>query len=123
MFLVDAGLLKSLPANLKSEQASASTLSSSVAGEVFTRPVLVTLCLMGVLTACIFASVYAVHSNRALYTQLETVLDERDFYQAQWSQLLLEQSALTAPGRVEQIARNKLHMVLPSTDEIVVIRK
>lgn len=123
MFLIDAGLLKVPPATSQVRGGVSTVFSLHSAGLGLTRPIVITLSLMFLLTLCIFGSVYAVHLNRQLYTELESVVDKRDFYQAQWSQLLLEQSALTAPARVEQIARLQLDMKHPTAEELVVIKK
>lgn len=42
--------------------------------------------------------------------------------ESQWSQLLLEHSTWGSYARVERLAREKLGMKLPKTDERVLIR-
>ena len=39
----------------------------------------------------------------------------------QWSQLLLEQSALSAHGRVEKLAAERFSMVVPGRQDIVLV--
>ncbi|PID42951.1 MAG: cell division protein FtsL [Proteobacteria bacterium] len=123
MFFIDAGMARvfarqQVAANNKGESFSLKQVFS-----VFNKNTMITLGLMSVLSVCIFSAVYAVHVNRDLYSRLEMIQNKRDFYQAQWSQLLLEQSALTAQGRVEKIARDDLDMVIPRTEEIIQIRQ
>ena len=66
---------------------------------------------------------YAVHLNRQLYTELESVVDKRDFLSGPVESVVAGASALTAPARVEQIARLQLDMKHPTAEELVVIKK
>jgi len=66
--------------------------------------------------------VYIKHLYRNFHTQLQSLRDQRDKCHIEWTQLLLEQSALASDMRVEQIARNELGMIFPAPDKIVIIR-
>ncbi len=68
------------------------------------------------------AVVYVKHLYRNFHTQLQSLRDQRDKCHIEWTQLLLEQSALASDMRVEQIARNELGMIFPEPDKIVIIR-
>ena len=83
--------------------------------------VLVTLLMLLVLTVSALAVVYASHLNRTLYGTLNDLRDDRDAYQRQWTQLLLEQSALSAHSHVEGRAARELDMKVPARDDIVVV--
>lgn len=83
--------------------------------------VLVTLLMLVILTASALAVAYASHLNRALYGTLTDLRDERDAYQRQWTQLLLEQSALNAHSHVEGRATRELGMTVPAREDIVVV--
>jgi cell division protein FtsL len=65
--------------------------------------------------------VVAAHENRTLFNTLAELQGERDRYQREWSQLLLEQSALSAHGRVEKLAAERLGMVVPGREDIVLV--
>ncbi len=122
MFFIDVGMSKAFV----QQQVTVNDVDPSSWRRLFAlfnKNILITLSLTVVLSACIFSAVYAVHINRELYSQLEIIQEKRDFYQAEWSQLLLEQSALSAQGRVEQIAREDLAMVAPRTEDTIQIRK
>ena len=66
--------------------------------------------------------VYTKHLYRNFHTELQSLRDQRDKCHIEWTQLLLEQSALASDMRVEQIARNELGMIFPAPDKIVIIR-
>ncbi|SFR56918.1 cell division protein FtsL [Marinobacter gudaonensis] len=82
---------------------------------------LVTLALVGVLLASSIGVVVSAHDNRELFNTLSQLQAERDRYQSEWSQLLLEQSALSAHGRVEKLAAERFSMVVPERQDIVLV--
>lgn len=82
---------------------------------------LVTLALVGVLLASSIGVVVSAHDNRKLFNTLSQLQAERDRYQSEWSQLLLEQSALSAHGRVERLAAERFNMVVPEREDIVLV--
>ncbi|MFE8072776.1 cell division protein FtsL [Marinobacteraceae bacterium S3BR75-40.1] len=85
------------------------------------KDVRVTLVLLIALAGSAIGVVYAAHLNRSLFNTLSSLQDERDAYQREWSQLLLEQSALSAHGRVEHLATTRMDMQVPGRDQIVVV--
>lgn len=66
--------------------------------------------------------VYTKHFNRSLHIQLQQLQDTKDKLHVEWTQLLLEQGTLGSDVRVEQIARDKLEMIVPVPSQMVVIR-
>lgn len=62
------------------------------------------------------------HRNRLLFAELQTVTQERDALNTEWGQLLLEQGAWSEQRRVEETARARLGMALPSGEQVVVVR-
>ena len=68
------------------------------------------------------AVIYAQHQSRKSFVELQELQKVRDEIDVQWGRLQLEQGAWTTHGRVEQIARNKLDMEIPSTDAVVIVR-
>ncbi|GHD52202.1 cell division protein FtsL [Marinobacter persicus] len=83
--------------------------------------VLVTLALLVVLASSAIGVAVAAHQNRELVNTLSGLQDRRDAYQQEWSQLLLEQSALSAHGRVEKLAAERFGMVVPGREDIVLV--
>jgi cell division protein FtsL len=67
------------------------------------------------------AVVRARHQARTLFVQLEQLSAERDRLNIEWSQLQLEQSAWSNPGFVERVANVKIHMKLPTPDEVRIV--
>jgi len=63
-----------------------------------------------------------VYSFRMDYSHLQALKQDEANYEVTWGQLLLEQSALTQPSRLEQAAVNRLHMHAPTKDEIVIVK-
>lgn len=67
--------------------------------------------------------VYTKHQSRVLFSQLEALENRRDAFNAEWSQLQLEQSTWATHARIEGIAEAQLEMVQPSMDRIVIMRQ
>ncbi|SET64921.1 MULTISPECIES: cell division protein FtsL [Marinobacter] len=83
--------------------------------------VVVTLGLAVFLIGSAIGVAVSAHQNRELYNALSELQVERDAYQRQWSQLLLEQSALSAHGRIERKAVDEFDMVVPGREHIVLV--
>lgn len=82
------------------------------------RDLLVTSGLLLILLMSAIGVVYSSHMVRQLFAEHANLLEERDHLQLEWAQLLLEQSAWSAPTRIEQVARDELNMVLPQAEHI-----
>jgi len=69
------------------------------------------------LFAAAFASALQIvihrHDSRKLFVQLQELRKEQDDLDRQWGQLLLEQATWGTHGRVEEIARDQLDMLVP----------
>lgn len=77
------------------------------------------LFLLVVLSSAV-SVVYARHESRKLFVELQQLEKERDELNVEWGRLQLEQGAWSAHGRVEQIAREKLSMRIPSSTNTVI---
>lgn len=81
--------------------------------------------LFGVLAAAVMLSalavVYTKHHSRQLFIELETYKAQRDALDIEWNRLLLEQATWATPTRVEMIARDRLQMMLPPPEQIVIV--
>ena len=66
--------------------------------------------------------VYAKHESRKLFSELQNLKRGQDRMDVEWGMLQLEQSAWATHGRIEKIARKRLGMQMPSSDEVVIIR-
>ena len=69
--------------------------------------------LIAVLVSAL-AVVYSTNSYRSTFSQVEQQEQQAHYLQLQWGQLLLEQASLATPARVEELASEKLGMVLPT---------
>jgi cell division protein FtsL len=75
--------------------------------------------------AVLIASLAVVSSNhraRKLVTELERQQERMRALEAEWTQLQLEQGTWASHARVEQIARDKLGMHPPRTNQIFSVK-
>lgn len=74
----------------------------------------------------VFAScigvIWSKHQARSLFVELQNLEVERDQLNIEWGQLKLEQSAWSTHGRVEQMARTDLKMVIPAAPEVRLVQ-
>jgi len=68
------------------------------------------------------AVVYSKHIGRTEFVVIQKLEQKRDALNEEWGRLLLEQSTWASPGRVEQQARLRLKMVVPSPAMTVLIK-
>lgn len=62
--------------------------------------------------------VQIAHQTRIQQVQLQRLEAERDALQVEWGRLLLEESALVSPARMEQLAQQLLELHLPEPGEL-----
>ena len=65
--------------------------------------------------------IYSKHQSRKLFVEVQQVRKGIDDLNIEWGRLQLEQSAWSAHGRIESIARKRLGMKLPAANEVVYI--
>lgn len=86
-----------------------------------TQITFLTLSMLVIITA--ISMIYVTHVSRIYYAEHERNLAEHTQIQINHNQLLLEQSTLNAPAHVFIVAKEKLGMVLPEGQALIVIRK
>lgn len=101
--------------------ATAVRISHRVFDATGQKNVLVSLALVALLLTSSIGVVVSAHENRELFNTLSHLQAERDRFHREWSQLLLEQSALSAHGRVENLASERFGMVVPGRQNIVLV--
>lgn len=106
---------------VKDGLASAIRVSQQVFEALQQKRVVISVALVGLLIASSIGVVVSSYENRKLFNTLSQLHAERDLYQREWSQLLLEQSALSAHGRVESLAAQRFGMVVPGQEDIVLV--
>jgi len=65
----------------------------------------------------------AKHQSRKRFVALQALEKVRDEMNVEWGQLQLEQGTWATHSRVERIAREKLRMVNPNMDEVVIVEQ
>lgn len=84
------------------------------------------LVIVAMLGAAIFVTALQLvlhrFESRTLFVELQELRKHQDDLDREWSQLLLEQGTWGTHGRVEDLARSKLNMTIPSAERIYQIR-
>ena len=83
---------------------------------------ILTALLLVLVIASAFAVIMSRHESRKLFVELEQLRKQVDELNVEWGRLQLEQSAWSAHGRIERIARKRLNMKLPAASEVVYIQ-
>ena len=107
--------------NVRTRVSGALKLSAKIFHALTEPRVVVTLGLAALLIGSAIGVAVSAHQSRELYNTLSELQAQRDAYQRQWSQLLLEQSALSAHGRIEREAVDELNMIVPGQEHIVLV--
>jgi cell division protein FtsL len=66
--------------------------------------------------------IYAKQEARNRFNELQKLTKARDDLDIEWGQLQLEQSTWATHGRVEQVARDDLHMVIPQAGDLRIVQ-
>ena len=78
-----------------------------------------------VLAACVVASgvwiVGVEHRSRELFVEAEELNRELDRLQTDWGRLQIEQGTYATHSRIEALVRQRLHLTVPSGDQLVVV--
>lgn len=85
------------------------------------RPVLRNSILLVMILITALGIVYTKDINRRLFIQYQSMQQGHEQQYETWGKLLLEQSTLSQPARVEQIASTRLQMMHPDPKKVVVI--
>ena len=84
--------------------------------------VLMVLLLVLVMSSA-FGVIYSKHKSRKLFVEAQQLKKQLDALNVEWGRLQLEQSAWSAHGRIERIARKRLNMTIPLANEIVYVKQ
>jgi cell division protein FtsL len=79
-------------------------------------------CLWVMLFGSALGAIWSKHQARTLFVELQRQQMQRDHLDIEWGQLKLEQSAWSTHGRVEQVARADLRMVIPQPQEVRLVQ-
>lgn len=67
--------------------------------------------------------IYVTNTTRMLNATIQQTLAERDQMHIQWGQLLLEKSTWMMQARIQQVASEKLGMVVPNSKSVIIINE
>ncbi len=67
--------------------------------------------------------VWSKQQSRNQFVELQRLEKERDQLDTEWGQLRLEQSTWVTYGRIEKIARDDLHMVVPDPNQVHLVEQ
>ena len=84
---------------------------------------IVVLLLIAAVLGSSFAVIYTKFLSRKYFVELQSLYETRDTLQVEWRKLRLEQSTWLKHGRIERVAIDKLNLVYPSPEEIVIIKQ
>jgi cell division protein FtsL len=66
--------------------------------------------------------VYTTNTYRVVFVELQQQKSQAHQLKLQWGQLLLEQASLANPARVQEMAEQKLGMVIPADKQTFILR-
>ena len=76
------------------------------------------------MTVAVFVSAIQVvssqHKSRKLFMEIQLLTERRDDLNEEWGRLQLEQTTWATDDRIETIARTRLGMVMPETENLVI---
>lgn len=78
--------------------------------------------LVAALVASALAVIYNKNRSRSIFIEIERQQKLMDQYEVEWGQMQLELSTLAEQNRVETLAKEKLKLVLPSSEQIIYIK-
>ena len=87
------------------------------------RILVVVTFLFSLVLASAILLVYSKHQSRKYFVELQQLKHQVDALNTEWSQLQLEQSAWSGHGRIERVARQRLSMVMPESDDVVFVKQ
>lgn len=86
------------------------------------RQVMLIILAMAVLLSAL-SIIYVTHTSRVLYASYQHNLLEQNRLHVKHGQLLLERSTWMMQARIQQIAENKLGMIIPDHKSVIVIHE
>ena len=90
--------------------------------DIYKTKIFLIICIMALFTiSSALGVVYSKHKTRMLHVKLQGIYIERSNLNTEWSRLLLEKSTWMADFRVEQLAKQNLHMIMP--EQVYIIRQ
>lgn len=80
------------------------------------------LCLLLMIFATAMGVVFITHHTRQAIAEKNEAMQQRDYLDNEWRNLILEETALSEHSRVQDVASRELEMRRPDADKEVVIK-
>jgi len=77
--------------------------------------------LLGLIASAI-AVIYFKYNARLMFIEIQKQEAALDQYEVEWGQLQLELTTLTEENQLEQVARDKLKLIVPQRYKIIYIK-
>ena len=78
--------------------------------------------LLIIVSVSAISVVYVKHYNRKHFVELQQLEKERDKMEVEWGQLQLEQNTWATHARIDLLAREKLQMRTPVSNDIIYVK-
>jgi cell division protein FtsL len=78
--------------------------------------------LLAILLASALAVIYCKNYSRSIFIEIERNERALDQYEVEWGQMQLELTTLAEQNRVEAIAKERLKLVMPPSENIIYIK-
>lgn len=87
-----------------------------------TRTVATIAALIAAVMGSAVAAIDARHRARQQFIELQSLHRVRDELNIEWRQLQIERSTWATHARVEQLARDKLQMIVPAPTDVEIVK-
>jgi len=81
--------------------------------------------IWGLLTLVFISSIsiiYVTHYQRKLFTNLQLLQNNKDKMNIEWGKLQLEENTVSSTSNIEKEAKDKLDMLIPTSEKIIFIK-
>lgn len=79
--------------------------------------------LSGICLASAMAIVVTTQNTRMLIAQHAQLVERKNNLNSDWRHLLIEENALNEHNRIEQLAKQRLHMIHPQPDDEILVNQ
>lgn len=89
---------------------------------VMTKDGILAIALLVAVLVSALAVVYIKNEQRSYFSDLQMATQQAIQLDLEWNQLMLEQSAMAAPLRVQRIAQDRLDMITPQPEKVILVQ-
>lgn len=110
-----------MKANTEQDDIAVSQVKRLLNSNQIGRPLLVIVVLFVAILVTSVSVIFQSYQYRQLFNTQQQLVAQWDELQVEWGQLLLEQSTLGENSRVEGLAKRKLGMIVPRSENVEMI--